>query len=53
MTLIELGREHTQSGGTGSSDHGRVLIAQLDELLPQSFLLLAGPVVARVEELAA
>ena len=53
VALLELGRELTEAGGASSTDHGSVLIAELDELLAEAFLLGAGAMVAREEQLAA
>jgi hypothetical protein len=52
VLLLKLGSELTKFGGASSSNHGSVLVAELDELLSQLLLLWSRLGVAWEEELA-
>ena len=52
MLLFKLGRKVSETGGTGTADHRRVLIAKFDELFAEALFLLTSPVVAWREKAA-
>lgn len=52
MLLVKLGGKKSELGSASSSDHGSVLIAEVDELLPQLLLLGVGSRVSWEEQSA-
>lgn len=52
MAFIKLTREQSKSHCARSSNHGRVLVAEFNEFLPQLFFLLSSFSIATLEKLA-